>query len=139
MSLNWDLTKIENYKELCWLEPQEDMGIFPSLLNGEGKFLNPITDSLIWGTMAVSIGKIAEDNATGFLARLIWADRLDGRGTKVQHWEDGKWKTRDLKLQDIRDHIGLTTNVAFEPTSSWTKRIGIMYFDKLERDVGNTD
>ena len=54
MSLNWDITTIENAKELCWVEEEEDGEIVTKL--------NPITDCLIWATLFIGMREITKKN-----------------------------------------------------------------------------
>lgn len=54
MSLDWNLSKIKNNKEVCWK-------------NG---IMKAETHELIYSTIAVGIGEITEKNWREFLARL---------------------------------------------------------------------
>ena len=87
MSLDWNISKIENFKEL-WVQ------------DGENKRLNRTTDSLIWAAMAVDLGSITEKNVDKWLERLSAISVLDNNC-----WDDL------VHRHVIERHIGLTCNV----------------------------
>ena len=84
MSLNWDLTTIENNKELCWVPSTEEAGKVE---------LHTVTNVLIWATMLVGFSKITEKNYKDFHRRLIeWEVVADGMiRSRV---EGGEWEDR---------------------------------------------
>ena len=96
MSLDWNLTKIENREEVCWEKDE----------NGNDK-LNPVTESLIWLTMGIGMGSITEENEFAFYSRIADTKRVEVPITPA----------------DIHQHIGLTTNVSKESDASFRKRI----------------
>jgi hypothetical protein len=102
MSLNFELGGIENYRETGY----DRDGV-----------LRPETKSLIFATMVVGIGRITEGNAAEFYARLHAFERLNGTYLTEQG------KNVYLTPEDVRRHIGLTTNVANETRAKWLKRV----------------
>jgi len=99
MSLNYQLTKIENYEELCWVKKGE-----------EHYELNPVTHALIFATMVVDIGEITTKNYEEFYARMTLFGKLN----------DITYPT----IEDVRAHIGLHTNVFPSATrNQWLKRM----------------
>ena len=117
MSLNWDITDIENYKELCWLDKEDPRveGIAPGIwtTNKDGQLLNPTTLSMIWATLYTGIGDVKESNVEEFYARAT----LFG--------------TYKITMQDVKDHIGLSTNVFPEETrTKWVKRVVFNIMDE---------
>jgi len=56
VSLNWDLTKITNMDELCWVENPEHPGV------EDEKTMNPVTNSLIWACLSIGMTGITEKN-----------------------------------------------------------------------------
>ena len=110
MSLDWDLTKIKNYKEVCW-EENED---------GTSR-LNAVTDSLIWLTMAIGIGRITEENAPEVYGRIAAYEKLFG-SFMIKFDDNGKQRVF-VTPEDVNNHIGLSTNVAKETEASFRKRI----------------
>ena len=110
MSLNWDLTKIKNYEELCW-EKNED---------GTSR-LNVVTDSLIWLSMAIGIGRITEENAPEVYGRIAAYEKLFG-SFMIKFDDNGKQRVF-VTPEDVSNHIGLSTNVGKETEASFRKRI----------------
>jgi hypothetical protein len=110
MSLDWNLTKINNNIEVCW-EKNED---------GTDK-LNPVTESLIWLTMGIGMGSITEDNQSDFYCRVVMYEKLFG--TMLSYWKDSKKVSVPITPEDIHNHIGLTTNVSKDTDASFRKRI----------------
>lgn len=110
MSLDWNLTKINNNTEVCW-EKNED---------GTDK-LNPVTESLIWLTMGIGMGSITEDNQSDFYCRVAMYEKLFG--TMLSYWKDSKKVSVPITPEDINNHIGLTTNVSKDTDASFRKRI----------------
>jgi len=106
MSLDWSLSKIEDYEDLCWKATGE--------MSEEGKplyRLNPITESIIFACMPIDLGDITEDNYHEFYQRYAI-------------WCAVKGLTPYFTLNDVRDHIGLKCNVANMTLHSWmTKRL----------------
>lgn len=90
MSLNWNITKIENRDIVCYND------------NGDGDCrLSGLTERLIWATLVVDLGKITAKNIDEWLFRLDVAARVyedrDGYGA--------------IDREDLTKHIGLETNV----------------------------
>lgn len=110
MSLNWDLTKIKNYEELCWEKNEDDT-----------VRLNPVTDSLIWISMAIGIGKFTEEMAPEIYARISMYEKLFG-AMMCKFGDNGK-ESVYLTPEDVNDHIGLSTNVSKDTMASFRKRI----------------
>lgn len=105
MSLNWDVSKIENNKEVCFTG------------EGDNRCLAPVTNTLIWYTLAVDIGDISEKTVDEFYIRMNLLDRIN---TGPMHWEAGGY--RSITLEELRQHIGLHTNVGRgETRSKWFK------------------
>jgi len=118
MSLDWYLGKIENYEEVC----------FSTNENGED-ILNPRTEALIWLTMAVDMGKITKENAADFYARVSFYESLFN--PLLSSFEDGKQVYHPITPQDVKNHIGLSTNVAKDTDAAWRKRV----FNNFVRDA----
>ena len=117
MSLNWSLDKIANYKDLCWRPELDDEGNQVIDADGDKRVrLEPITDCLIWGTMCVEIGRITEKNYEEFHRRLVEADEV-GIAPSINYFDQtakngkGAWLSRIPTLEEVRAHIGLSTNV----------------------------
>lgn len=116
MSLTWDLTKIKDYKELCWI-PDTVEG------NPEQVRINPVTESLIWTTITVGMGFIEEKNLDEFAYRLFFYEQAFGASL----YREGK--DRFITYEEIKAHIGLRTNVyPTETRAKWEKRMKDVWF-----------
>jgi hypothetical protein len=110
MSLNWNLTNIKNYEELCWQKNEDDT-----------VKLNVVTESLIFIGMAIGIGKITEDNASEVFGRISMYEKLFG-ATMCVFNDKGKEQVF-ITPEDVNAHIGLSTNVSKETEASFRKRM----------------
>ncbi len=114
MSLDWKLTDIKDYKELCWREDPDD---------SELRILNPVTKALIFRTMSVGMGDITEKNWKDFYERLYFLQLLDGpeiTGTD----SEGEIVQRSITPEEVHRHVGLHTNVwPKEGAAAWRNRM----------------
>ena len=115
MSLNWDLTRIENSQELCWKPSTEEIGKVE---------MNGVTEVLIYATMIVSIGRITPKTFRDFHRRLIEFQIVTGNGLLSSVTKDGKRINRMPTLQEVQAHIGLDTNVTTKTSRQWTSYLG---------------
>lgn len=113
MALTWDLSKIENSKELCYVAVEGE-----TLENGEQAYrLNPVTEALIWLTMITDIGwEITEANAPEFYARIWIFERINGNILS------GPAEDTAITERDVWQHIGLSTNVAEKTRAQFLKK-----------------
>jgi hypothetical protein len=100
MSLNWNVSKIHDYENVCWVKKEDGSEV-----------LNGATNCLIWSTMAVGLGEISENNLEEWLWRLEF---LKGVGRTEPNLCD---------LDLLEQHIGLKCNVIDEPRGKWSNRI----------------
>lgn len=96
MALNFNLNKIENYETLC--------------LNEE-RCVKPVTNNLIWATIAVDMGAITSENWEEFHNRIEFGNRLCD------------WGFTSLTPEVVKAHIGLTTNVSTKTWGQFTKKV----------------
>lgn len=108
MSLNYQLTNIRDWQELTG-----DEGV------------KPVTQALIFATMAVGMGQITEANAHKFAVRLEVVQRVDG----PYMVRDGK--PSPLTVADVQRHIGLGTNASTLTDAQFRKNL----FDGMLRDA----
>jgi hypothetical protein len=129
MSLDWQVDGIANYESVCWIPTGE--------VDSEGeprKWLNPVTEALIWATISVGIGEITAANAQEFYARLSTYERTTGAAFLRQPNDDGSVSDYHITPADILAHVGLRTNVF--PKESDAKfreklwRVGREYADR---------
>ena len=90
--------------------------------------LNPMTSGLVWSMMSVGLGVISEKNVGEFIFRLRLTDKLFG--TMLSN-DKGPMPISD---DEVRAHIGLSTNVSDESRTTWVKRTLKHY----ERDLADT-
>lgn len=121
MSLNWDISKITSKPENDWVWIKTvalRMGGYRYARDDDKpedieETLNPVTESLIWATMAVGLGSITEQNWEEFYYRLKLYE-FHNREPYMQHFE--------VTPEMIRAHIGLRTNVSntkSAPVARW--------------------
>jgi len=125
MSLDFNFSKIQNWKEVTRKKIADDVSqeqIKLEILNGasyyydedeEGNktyvsYMNPVTNALIWGCMMIEMGRITEKNYAEFWLRLSMDDGVSGSGRIYE----GKGGYRSVTLEEVRQHIGLSTNVS---------------------------
>ena len=108
MSLTWNFDGIKDYKNVCWKKDGE---------------MNPVTNVLIWSTMAVGLGSITDKNVDEFAARFRVMERLEGAFLYKPNPE-GKGKIDwFLSDEDFIAHIGLVCNVRNETRAKWAGRV----------------
>ncbi len=110
MSLNYDFSKVKNKDRVCLIDATDDDG-------SPCKNLHHATKALIWITMGIGIGKITEQNWKQFYVRCRIYEKIHGsfRSNK----EGPVFFTED----EVRSHIGLSTNVCEQTISKWSKRM----------------
>jgi hypothetical protein len=99
MSLNFSYGKVKNYKEVCF-EAGED-----------GK-MKGSTNVLIWATMSIGMSSITEKNYVEFWVRFSSA-----------HAVFNLYHGKAITLDDIKAHIGLTTNANTYTSTAFMKNM----------------
>jgi hypothetical protein len=118
MSLNWDITNVQNKDEVCWIIASED---YPTRGISKGsKVLNPVTESLIFASMATGIGTITEENASEVYARISFIEKVSGA---LMYRGEGWEGLPNITPEEVQAHIGLSTNASFkdETRAKWLK------------------
>jgi len=111
MSLNWNLSKIADYRTVCLREVEPGVDE-----------LRGATHNLIWLTMAVGMGTITPKNIDEWQFRLAVLNRLDEQPEMYEA----------LTREVLEAHMGLETNVF--PAQTRTKWLsGIA--KQIERDA----
>jgi hypothetical protein len=118
MGLSWDITKVEDYKNKCWVPVEEPGKVEVSFQ------VHPTTDAIIWACMAVDMGSITAKNAEEFYTRYRMFSRAIGRDRE-------RW----LTLEDIEAHIGMWTNVTTRTKGQFHKRVAEIMRDTAERVI----
>lgn len=118
MALIWDLTKIPNHQEQCWTPALNADGTQQHDSAGKPLWdLKPVTNALIWSSIAVGLREITTANYIEWYARMRVGDAL--AGSTVLLGPDGP---RPITLDEVRAHIGLATNVTPETRRKWGQR-----------------
>lgn len=114
MALEWEISGIKGFEDLCWIKVDKaewdrlHKGFGPSAFKKDddgGLWVqNTVTTSLIFRCAAVGFQDITLENYQEFWARCKVVSQLSGAPIV------GPDGDVDFKLSDVRDHVGLTTN-----------------------------
>ncbi len=117
MSLNFDLSKIVNFKTTCYRIAEVDQ---PGSYKKGDELMQLATEAMIYGCMAVGMGRIKDaDDALEYFGRMTLHEAVNGamrRGPAPDH------APLKMTLAEVRAHIGLTTNATPETRTAWQKR-----------------
>jgi hypothetical protein len=122
MALRWDLSKIQD-QDVCWVEATQDDPNH-GIVAGE-KYMSPVTNALIWSTIAVDLGAITEENAGEFFARVRMWETVFG-SFLIRAEVDGKrpeGAAAFITESEVRSHIGLSCNVTSVSRAKWLKKL----------------
>ena len=139
MSLQWDLTKIENHKDLCWLENKD-----PNKKEGDNFYLNPVTEALIHLSMFTGINRITEKNYKELALRLV---ELEIIGIAWLPQETDTESTshlpnnlkRNPRKDEVKSHIGLSTNVTSRDNRKWGSELKRIIRDQAKEFIRSYD
>jgi hypothetical protein len=115
MSLDFNLTKVKDYLDLCYYETDEKGEDGKPLLN-----LRATTDIIIWGTMSTGIGHLKNEAA---------CREFYQRYCEVS-WAEGY--THRVTLEDVLAHMGLHCNVCKTSEAKWRKKLGQVLRDRSD-------
>jgi len=118
MSLDWDISEVENNDEITvegapWV----------------------ITETLIWLTMAVDMGEITEENHEEFFTRVSIWETIHGPSMHKWNKETEEREPMPMTLEDVERRIGLNTNVSNRDREEWGERLAEILFDRADRKV----
>ena len=111
MALTWDLTKINDYDNVCW--NQDDEG---------NNTLNPTTESLIWLSMGIGMNSINEKNADEFYSRVCIYEKMFNSMRSMVN-DDNKIERIFVTPEEVYAHIGLRTNATSYTPAQFRKNI----------------
>jgi hypothetical protein len=139
VSLNWTVGQIADWETVCYMTAPCDI---PSQGITEGdRMLNPVTNALIWSTIAVDLPGITRENAAEFYARLRFTERLNGP-MLIRAEVDGKRPEGEaafITVDEVIDHIGLTANVTRKSRAAWLNHMKHSFDGDLNRLASNFD
>ena len=111
MTLNVDLRKVKDYQTLCYKD--EEKGNFFNLPYSK------VTNYLVIGSGAIGIGEITQTNYEEVFARHQFLQK------------------DQVTLDDVKNHIGLITNVAEETLGRWLMRIAKSKYNDILWNIRN--
>lgn len=111
MALNYELGSIKNYKFVCYIGEE----------GSDERRMNPVTETLIFGTMAVGLGGITDKNVDEFAARFRVMEKI--HGAFLYKFNEDVREDWFLSDEDFIAHIGLACNVTNETRAKWASRI----------------
>lgn len=144
MSLNWNITRVEDHKKVCYERKTkeeakaagttiEELANSPDWYTPGGtdverlancdivERMNPLTNALIWATMSVRLGSVTAENYGEFWLRINLLERLSGHFMSQRDEAGDGFEARPITLEEVKAHIGLGCNVSDESWSSWSK------------------
>ena len=126
MPLNWSVKNVKDADDVCYFTATKN-SVVHGLVRGE-EYTHPITNTLVFATMAMGLNEITEANIDEWESRLGLAYEVGWISKMVVfagYENDGniKWEPRMLTRADLERHIGLETNANEESASAWRKRV----------------
>lgn len=117
MALTFDLKAIPEDVRLVTVEQDDPV----RALKAGDQVMNPVTETLIFSTMALGIGEITDATLDEFVARIDLFQKL--HGALMSTWDGKDVSPRPITREDVEAHKGLKTNVfPMETRTAWVKR-----------------
>lgn len=110
MSLNFNYASVTNHETVTTHPEDLDKPL-------DKQRLSPITDAIVWGLMAIGMPKITEENLDKVWLRFYAMERITGASL---HFDGGPVY---MTYEDLREHIGLTTNVSPEKDTMFKAKL----------------
>ena len=120
--LEWELSEIKNYEEICY-EPLAPLaGASP---NEPTRYqLAAITESLIHACQIVGVPRISESTATTVFVRIARWEAERGPIMKKRRWENPlEWEPRPVTFGDVVEHIGLFTSASRQSRTDYVRML----------------
>jgi hypothetical protein len=136
MAIRWDITRIQNNDDLYIPGVNNPMGGWKPVKPGteDDKYLNHITNALIWSCVAVELNGITEENFEEFFIRLhIW-ERVSGPSCYGP-----KGESEHLTLADVKRHIGLHVNTSNKSRTFFLRKVNNYLVKQAEDDLKSDD
>lgn len=95
--------------------------------------MNPITVACIWATMSVDYGN-PMDNPDEWVFRVQLYEKIAGASVFDYDEETGR-TPHYLTVEELLDHVGITTNVINKARSTFLKKIADFEFAETKRKV----
>lgn len=136
MSLNWDLSKVENHGTKCWetfTGTTEEMQKRVDIVTFMGPYwnwaddskssvrrMNLTTQTLIWASMSVGLGEITLKNHEEWYRRINMLETSDGAYRLAQQ-PSGEKTGVMVTPEEVQEHIGLKVNVTDMTKAKWER------------------
>ncbi len=117
MTLSWQLEKIQDNETVCWI-------IDPETGN---RRMNPITNAIIWYSMALDIGDLVPRNVDEWYIRMWIHDKLFQPLTGPPN--------RKVTLEELIAHQGLRTHVVTRTRNQWLNRMKLTLYAEAISDL----
>ena len=136
MSLQWDITNIANYQDLCWIENTN-----PEKKEGENFSLNPVTEALIHLSMFTGIPRITLKNYKELGKRLVELEILgiatlpQEPVTGTEHIPLSSRLMRNPRPNEVKLHVGLKTNVTARDQKKWGNEVKRIIREQAEEFI----
>lgn len=112
MPLDWNISRIKDSSKVCFVD------------DGKDTKLSTLTRTLIFATMHVGIPRITEENAVEFFNRCHIHEQVVGNWQyRLSEDQDPKTVAIYIKLDDVKSHIGLSTNASRLTDAVFNKRV----------------
>ena len=137
MALNWSLEGVSDWQQSCYIRVPQDHKAYDRINVKQSriwwaekdvavkKCMSPITECLINLTMSLCLGEITPENIDEWQFRLWLTEKLDAEPLVISRWDndDGKWIDDKITVSDLKEHIGLSTNVGDLERTEWLERV----------------
>lgn len=100
MALTWNVERIADHAVITTLLYEDGE---PVIWDGEKRW-HPVTEALVWRSMACGFNAITEANVMEVFVRVAAWDAVNGSGIRMNG------EPYAITLNDVRRHIGLGTN-----------------------------
>lgn len=116
MPLTYFFKEIEDYKDLCYQD------VTPEGAQEKEFEIKAVTQHLIFSTMSIGMNKITKENHEAFHNRILFMEKLNGKILYKHDEEEGKAKFRHTTNEEVKAHIGLSTNASTLTKLQFVKR-----------------
>ena len=127
MSLDWNVSKIKNKDEVCFIERDDPV-------EGKGRYMRGVTEALIWATMLLGIPQITEKNYLEVYKRNLKLGKV-GINFLNQWKDDDTLIKRVFTLEEIKQHIGLSTNASTRTNAAFNKNLLRILDEEIDRKI----
>lgn len=124
MSLDWNLTEIENHEEVCWIDDGHG-----------GHRLSPVTETLILMTIPLGMTAITPATVEEYATRIAMIQDVDGGLLLGTDPETGDRTDVRVTTADVYAHVGLRTNASSRTRGSFLKTV----YDTVKDRVRNEE